>query len=122
MKIKMDKEVTPVSKAKIVKEAMKNFKQYYTDSDILYMLIQSVEDGYQLDGKIYDCEVEAFPQTSFSWDNDVCFRIEMVTGGSISGFKVISAVVNEGLALVDGSHIIVEKYGACEYVHLFSKN
>ena len=120
MKITMDKRYTPVSKAKRVKEAMKEFKASYTENDILNLLEQSVHEGWKFDGKILDCEIEAFPKTSWDFDDDVCFRIEMITYVYHTGFHSISAVVESNMALVDSSHITVDEFNNSGYSHYFS--
>lgn len=121
MKITMDKELTPVAKAKIVKESMKVFKRDHTDSDILYRLMEQTEDGWDMDGRILSCDAEAFSTTSLPWDEEVNFRIEILVSSGSFAFKVITAYVNKDLDIVDGSNVVLERYEMVKTSHYFRK-
>lgn len=121
MKITMDKELTPVAKSKIVKEAMKEFKTKYTDSDILYNLMEQVDDGWEMDGRILSCEVEAYPTTSLSWDTEVRYRVEIITSGGTFVFKLITAYIDSELRVVSETNVTCERYEIAGVHHYFKK-
>lgn len=74
MKIRIDNKNTTVANLPTVKERIKQFKSYFTESDLLRMFNESTDKF--LGGDIIKCDIEAF---SSSYDaSDVSFYVELV--------------------------------------------
>ena len=74
MKITIDKKNTTISQLSNVKERIKEFKSYFTDSDLLRMFNENT-DRY-IGGDIIKCDIEAY--SSSYLDDDVSFYVEIV--------------------------------------------
>ena len=59
MKITLNKEYTEKHQEQMVKDAMREFKNTFTDGDLLREFIQQT-DNWNVSGQIIKCEVDAF--------------------------------------------------------------
>ena len=74
MKITIDKKNTTMYQLDNVKQRIKDFKSYFTDSDLLRMFNENT-DRY-IGGDIIKCDVEAY--SSSYLEADVSFYVEIV--------------------------------------------
>lgn len=99
MKTKVNKSLTYVCDVPQVKEALKEFKGYYTDGDLLHAFRDAVNfyDGSGSD--IIECNVEAFPESQFSYNENTVFCVEITLKLPFVAFYEIRFYCDMGLTV-----------------------
>lgn len=92
MKITIDKKNTTVAMMPIVREKIKEFKSYFTESDLLRMFNEST-DKY-LGGEIIKCDIEAYSSSILS--DDVNFFVELVLDECVCFTRIKFFINSEG--------------------------
>lgn len=80
MKIRLDKNYTQPWMIETIKEAMKEFKEMYTDGDLKRAFEDStgIYIAYNMD--IIKCDVEAF-DAGYAFNNRAAFKVTMLLDG-----------------------------------------
>lgn len=82
MKFTIDKFLTPAGKMPAVREAIKLFKEYFTEGDLRQMFEENT--GYPVAGDIIKCDVEAF-----AMEYDAAgFQVEIVVDGIVDFTRI----------------------------------
>ena len=80
MKIKIDKKYTADYQIDRVKEAIKSFKEVFTENDLLAMFRSEFDWHDNWCCEIVNCEIRAFDAGTF-YNNETTFAIEMLLEG-----------------------------------------
>ena len=88
MKITIDKRLTTIDKAERTKAQAKEFKEIYTDGDLLRMFRDAV-DGWQYgySDEIIRCNLEAFPGGTMETDENH-YSVEIL----LEGFRLFTKI------------------------------
>lgn len=87
MKITIDKEYTAGYQMAQVKEDIKEFKERYTEKDILSVIRSQLDFWNNTNAEILKTEIKAFPGGSF-YGNETHFAIEMILDGFLEINKI----------------------------------
>lgn len=80
MKITINKEFTTLGKVERTKEQMKEFKEIYTDGDLLRMFENAVDGCYCDSRDIVYCKLSAFPGGTMETD-ETHYSVDMLIEG-----------------------------------------
>lgn len=111
MKITINKEGTTLAQVEHVKEAMKEFKARYTDSDLRRVMNDHCEKlglweaASTLSGDILRCDVDAFPDGCFCSD-PVHYAVEIVIARYGHGYTFLRFYVDQDLTLDERPDLI----------------
>jgi hypothetical protein len=100
-KLTIDREYTTIAKWDTVKNALKELKATYTETDILDMFNQVT--GHCVRGKILETHCDGFNHDTLS--DNVSFRVEMLIYDEYSAFYHVSFYID----YIDGAFGIVER-------------
>lgn len=78
MKTSINRELTTLAQAGQIRADLREFKNRYTENDLLYRFIDSTGISAPYGAEVLRCEVEAFP-SGLDFDNKTAFAVEMIT-------------------------------------------
>lgn len=80
MKTAVDREFTPVEFRERVREDLKEFKERYTDGDLLHCFVNATGIIDPYNSKILSCEVVGLPGGT-DFNNETRFNVKLITQG-----------------------------------------
>ena len=108
MKIKMNKDLVSIAQKETVKNAIADFKGYFTENDLVRMYAENF--GYEFYFTSYDvlkCDVSAFLQND--WTENAAFSVDMVIETAVYFIKIHFYVDEEnGMYCINNDPILRE--------------
>lgn len=84
MKMLIDREFVTLAKVDLVKRALKEFKDHFTESDLIQM--HNEEFDCSCGGEVLKCTVTGF--NSNNYNDDVSFAVSMILDGCMEFIKI----------------------------------